>query len=83
MWNKIINNDDLPEQATAVLGFSKEWIDEDFNPDGIRECHYSGSTVESAEWISAKWWDYQDCWNVDTITKPTHWIAIPKPPKIA
>ncbi|MCT4181624.1 DUF551 domain-containing protein [Elizabethkingia anophelis] len=79
-WKEIIKNEDLPEQGTRVLGFSSEWIDEDFNPDGIRECHYCGLDIDDAEWVSAKWWDYQDCWIGDEGTKPTHWLPYPKGP---
>lgn len=82
-WIEIINNEDLPEQGVPVIGYSKEWIDEDFNPDGIRECCYSGLDVATSEWVSAKWYDYQDCYLTDTDTKPTHWFPIqyPKLPK--
>jgi len=81
VWVEITDNKSLPDQATSVLGFSPEWIDEDFNPDGIRECHYSGLSVQDAEWVSAKWCDSQDYWDADCDTAPTHWCAIPSKPE--
>ncbi|HCM34142.1 DUF551 domain-containing protein [Chryseobacterium sp.] len=80
MWTEIIKNEDLPEQGTKVIGFSKEWIDEDFNPDGTRECFHCGLDVITTEWISAKWCNYHDCWHDDTKTTPSHWMPYPKPP---
>jgi hypothetical protein len=71
-WIKIENEDTIPDQGTIVIGYSKEWIDEDFNPSGQRQCHYCG-IYPNLEWISAKWLDYQDTWLNDEETKPTHW----------
>jgi len=80
-WIEITKDSDLPEQGTKVIGFSQEWIDEDFNSDGTRECFYCGLDIASAEWTSAKWCNYHDCWHDDTKTKPTHWLPYPKKPE--
>lgn len=67
--------DDLPPECTVVLGYSPKWIDEDFEPEGIRECFYN-----DGDWCSAKWDNDQDCWFADYDTKPTHWMQRPKNP---
>ncbi|MNS37847.1 hypothetical protein D3C72_700800 [compost metagenome] len=80
-WKEIIIDTDLPEQATKVFGYSKEWINEDFNPEGIRECHYCGTSIEDAEWQSSKWCNSCDEWHADD-TVPTHWLPFEiLPPK--
>jgi len=78
VWTEV--REFMPDQATTVLGYSLDWVDEDFNPAGIRECHYCGLSVDDAEWISAKWCDSQDFWDADTDTAPTHWCAVPVNP---
>lgn len=72
-WIKIEKDSDLPEQGIRVLGFSEQWIDEDFNLEGIRECHVCGFNLENSDWNSAKWDNNGDCWDADWETKPTHW----------
>lgn len=77
------------EDGNFVIGFNKAWIDEDFNPQGIRI-----GFMSNGEFISAYWWDYQDdfisiskstCegnpeFYKDHIgnTEPTHWMQIPE-----
>lgn len=73
VW-KNVSDINIPPHI-PVLGFSIEWIDEDFNPDGIRECFID----DDGKWISAKWFDYQDTYTNDERTKPTH--CMPLPPK--
>lgn len=62
------------QEYQPILGFSKDWIDEDFNINGIRECMYGD---ENYGWISAKWVNMQDSYYTDNETKPTH-IFIPE-----
>ena len=56
-----------------VLGFHKQWIDEDFNPKGIRECFVYG---DGSEWQSAKWDGYADQW-ITSDEAPSHWQPLP------
>ncbi|MEO7977750.1 hypothetical protein [Flavobacterium sp.] len=74
-WIKIESGNNIPDQGTIVIGYSIEWIDEDFNPSGQRQCHYVG-IWPVLDWVSAKWLDYQDTWLNDERTEPTHWRPI-------
>lgn len=38
-----------------VIGFNPKWVDEDFNPKGLRVCCFTGEF-----WQSAKWCSYHD-----------------------
>jgi hypothetical protein len=60
-----------------VLGYNKQWIDEDYEPEGIREAFMQ----DDGDWLSAKWNNSMDCWITDDETKPTHWMQRPKSPK--
>ncbi len=44
-----------PEIGVEVLAFSTKWIDEDFNPRGMRV-----GFLSEEGFVSAFWWDYQD-----------------------
>lgn len=46
----------MPDEGVEVLAFHEEWIDPDFNPDGIRVGFLNGDH----EFVSTYWWDYQD-----------------------
>ena len=74
-WTPI--NEKLPEEGTPVLGFSSEWVDEDFNPRGMRECFLNGD----GGWISAKWFDYQDTY-VNGEGAPEFWMPLPDGPEV-
>lgn len=81
-WNR--ENDPLHEWNTfamfkppigeEVLAYSPEWIHPDFNPKGIRVGFLNED--ENGEFISAKWWDYQDTYVNDDKTKPVKWKRI-------
>lgn len=60
---------DLPPNCTIVDGWNKNWIDEDFNPEGIRECFLQ----DKGGWVSARWNAQHDCWDNDEETSPTMW----------
>lgn len=90
---KIIANGDLPVAGVEVLGYSKEWIDEDYNQDGIRICYMVDLTDEDGLyiWSSAIWCGYHDEWHTVSSddemeerklnhSKPTHWIEKPETP---
>ena len=76
-WQPI---DTLKLGGDAVLLFSESWIDEDFNPKGIRE----GFRNESNDGpiYSARWNDCHECWETDIGYEATHWIERPEPPSI-
>jgi hypothetical protein len=75
MW-KEVKSGNVPEGET-LIGYSKEWIDEDFNPRGTRECF---KIQGGEEWISAKWNDYHDCYDTDNTTRPELYYQIPALP---
>ena len=52
-WTKV--EELLPDEGIEVLCFNEAWIDEDFNPKGIRIGFLNGS-----EWTTAHYWNYQD-----------------------
>jgi len=54
---------------TAVLLFSEDFIDEDFNPTGVVDGHWSDDT----EWTIWQWNGYQDCFDTINNVNPTHW----------
>lgn len=50
--------DDDDDKVLEVLAYHPGWIDEDFNPRGIRIGFWNGGD----DFKSAHWWDYQDCY---------------------
>lgn len=48
----------LPPTGVEVLAYNSKWINEDFNPKGIRVGFRDGDD----EFISAHWWDYEDAY---------------------
>ncbi|MEO7046575.1 MAG: hypothetical protein ABI091_14790 [Ferruginibacter sp.] len=77
---------ELPPENTIVHGFNKKWIDEEYNPEGVRSCFMD----QDGEWNSAKWDNEQDNWHNESTwaekghywygVAPTHWKPLPKPP---
>lgn len=75
---KLLNNNsngwisvekDLPPVSTFVDGYNEKWIDEDYNPEGIRQCFLEDSAV----WISSDWNNELDQWITDDKSTPSHW----------
>ena len=56
VWIKIDADHPLP-YGQEVIGYNKEWVDEDFNPSGTRV-----GFLNDIEFISAKWVNDQDCY---------------------
>lgn len=72
-----------------VLGFNEKWVHEDFNPSGVRTCHW----CDLQGWVSAYWNNYHECYDtrisiedndqyflslgIDNI--PTHYCLLVKP----
>lgn len=48
-------SEELPPMGEEVLAFNKKWINEDYNPKGIR----IGFQTDEG-FTSAYWWNYQD-----------------------
>lgn len=67
-------NDKLPPFGVPVIGYNHEWVDEDFNHKGMRECFRTG---DGTKWYSAFWDDYQDTYT-NRNDQPTHWQPLPQ-----
>lgn len=55
-----INEENKPHGL--ILGFNEKWIDEDFNPEGVRLCHW----CDLSGWVSSYWNNYHECYNTRT-----------------
>lgn len=55
-WKKY--KQEKPPIGEDVLAYHPDWINEDFNPRGIR----IGFSLDDGDFVSAHWWDYQDCY---------------------
>ena len=64
----------VPEDSQLVDMFHEEWIDEDFNPEGIRQGFY----IENDYWTSAEWNGDQGCWE-NSLDSPQKWKPITPP----
>ena len=65
VWYKY--SDVKPEYGKEVIAYHHLWVDEDFNPDGIRiglvqDNLASDSDTNKYDFVSAHWWDKQDCY---------------------
>ena len=56
VWIKIDADHPLP-YGQEVIGYNKEWVDEDFNPSGTRV-----GVLTDTGFLSAKWVNDQDCY---------------------
>lgn len=70
-----VNEEPIPVDE-EVIAKSAKWVDEDFNPRGIRV-----GFMTDHGFISAKWVDYHDCYmdrcsGDNTDEMPTHWRPI-------
>ena len=64
-WHKY--SDEKPEYGKWVIAYHHLWINEDFNPEGIRIGFITDNLAQDApknrfDFCSAHWWDYQDCY---------------------
>lgn len=62
-----------PDMCLPVIGYHPEWVDEDFNPKGVRECFRYG---DGTDWHTAKWVDGPDVY-ITTDEVPLLWTAYP------
>ena len=51
VWIKIDAEHPLPD-GQEVIGYNKEWVDEDFNPSGTRAGFLSDIGFHSAKWVN-------------------------------
>ena len=83
---KKLTEKNKPELGVEVLLYSEKWINEDYNPKGIRV----GFWCDVQEWVSAYWCNYHDEYHTRTSCEddekfedskaenqiPTHWMNI-------
>lgn len=74
-WKSI---ETLSLNDNVVLLFSKEWVDPDFNPEGIREGFCNED--DDGPIYSAAWNPCHDCWETVITEDATHWIPRLLPP---
>lgn len=81
-WN-MVGIDEDPKICIEVIGYNKEWIDEDYNPDGTCICFID----DLGHWSIAMWNNITDEWsNIWTgdkrvsVPAPSHWMNKPTPP---
>lgn len=58
-------NEQKPPLGIPVLAYHHLWVDEDFNPKGIREGFLTdnlASDDSTYDFVSAHWWNEQDCY---------------------
>ena len=54
-----------PPYGVEVLAYHHDWVDEDFNPKGIRVGFLQENLAKDNDlydFVSAFWWNYQDCY---------------------
>jgi hypothetical protein len=80
--------EELPKLGVEAILHNEKWINEDYNPKGIR----IGFKDDVSGWVSAYWCNYHDDYHTRTSDAddsqfelfraedniPTHWIEIPK-----
>lgn len=71
MW-KPYNVDEI-EECKEVLAYSPKWINEDFNPTGVRI-----GFVTDGEFISAVWNNYHDTYDAEDDIQPVAYMEIPE-----
>lgn len=75
LWVK--TSQEEPPINTIVLGFNKKWMNEDYNPEGVRQCFL----YDDGAFVSTYWNNEHDCFETEMGTPPTHWMQHTKPPK--
>lgn len=65
-----------PPVGEAVIGCASRWLDEDFNPRGVREC----MRTDEGPWISATWNPAHDCYENSFGDPPDYWMRFPITP---
>lgn len=65
-----------PPLGIEVLAYSKDWIDEDYNPKGIRVGFQNDSEDDDGYFVSALWNNTKDYYGTDEKSKPEKWKSI-------
>lgn len=76
MWNLIGTRLHKVPTGIPLLGFSDDWVCEELNPKGIRECY-----LHHNKWISAKWIDNVANKVPIDDSAPTHYMLHPMNPR--
>lgn len=71
-WNDYATN--KPPLGIEVIAQSEHWVDEDFNPKGVRIGFQNEDN--DGPFITAKWNNYQDFYDTIESSKPTKWKHI-------
>ena len=81
MWFKVTDpeTERMKESGLFVLLYSKEWINEDFCPDGIRDGYWDGDGWSIAD-VDGEGEFYHDSEPLDSPNSPTHWMFHPDRP---
>lgn len=75
---ELIEEGSILAVGQEFIGYSNRWIDLDYNINGTRICFLNEDA--DGPWISTYWNNYQDCYETDDKTVPTHIMLIPKNP---
>lgn len=59
-WRKY--SEQKPPMGQEVLAYHPDWVDEDFNPKGIRTGFQDLSDGDDGDFVSAHYWSHQDCY---------------------
>ena len=71
---KELTEDNIPECGVEVLGFSKDWVEGNISPTGIRICFI----CDDGSWDSSKWHNDQGYYfNDEFRSSPTHYCELP------
>lgn len=70
LLNWISVKEHLPPHGVPVWFWSSEWVDPDFNPEGIREGFYA----EDGGYTSCEWDPCHDVYATDEESIPTMWV---------
>ena len=87
-----LSNENESESGFEYLLYNEKWINEDYNPKGIR----IGFLDDVSGWVTAKWCNYHDCYHTRTSIEddvmfedfkcenqiPTHFMEIPDTQKL-
>ena len=59
-WKKY--SEEKPPLGQEVLAYHHDWVDEDFNPKGIRIGFQDLSEGSDGDFVSSHYWSNQDCY---------------------
>ena len=80
-WRKIADFTVVDmEKGRNVLFYNKEWVDQDFCPDGIVEGYATVSENDEVEFVAAMLDGEGEFYHAIAV-RPTHWMWHPAPPE--